>query len=262
MKRNYMLCFAGLLSLLLGGCAGAQSQMRFLGIEEAKRLATEEAGFSPEKVEFTETALNSRNGIDYYQIEFKAENEAYEYDIDALTGVVIDSSVPAAGAALDSKDSGAGGKDSAGMKMLTEEEAKEKALAHAGLTNEQAAFVKCKADHDDGVQIYNVEFYFEDKEYDYDIDAYTGEVIRFDYDAESYAASESGAMITAETAKELALSQVPGAALNDIFEFETDYDDGHTEYEGKIIYNGMEYEFSIDAYSGAFRSWETEPIDD
>ena len=160
MKRNYMLCFAGLLSLLLGGCAGAQSQMRFLGIEEAKRLATEEAGFSPEKVEFTETALNSRNGIDYYQIEFKAENEAYEYDIEALTGLLIDSSVPAAGAALDSKDSGAGGKDSAGMKMLTEEEAKEKALAHAGLTNEQAAFVKCKADHDDGVQIYNVEFYF------------------------------------------------------------------------------------------------------
>ena len=77
-----------------------------------------------------------------------------------------------------------------------------------------------------------------------------------------FLSSESGAMITAETAKELALSQVPGAALNDIFEFETDYDDGHTEYEGKIIYNGMEYEFSIDAYSGAFRSWETEPIDD
>ena len=28
-----------------------------------------------------------------------------------------------------------------------------------------------------------------------------------------------------------------------------------------IIYQGMEYEFEIDAYSGAIRSWETEPLD-
>lgn len=52
----------------------------------------------------------------------------------------------------------------------------------------------------------------------------------------------------------------PGATASDIREFETDYDDGRTEYEGKIVYDGMEYEFEIDGYSGAIRNWESEPV--
>lgn len=35
-------------------------------------------------------------------------------------------------------------------------------------------------------------------------------------------------------------------------------DDGRLEYEGTIYYNGVEYEFSIDGYSGAIRSWEVD----
>ena len=100
------------------------------------------------------------------------------------------------------------------------------------------------------------------KEYDYEIDASTGEVVSYDYDAESFAPPASqDSKISAQKAKELALAQVPGASESDIWEFDTDYDDGRIEYEGKIIYDGMEYEFEIDAYSGAFRSWEAEPID-
>ena len=78
----------------------------------------------------------------------------------------------------------------------------------------------------------------------------------------SAAASQSGNIISASRAKHLALAQVPGASERDIHEFEVDNDDGRIEYEGKIYYNNMEYVFEIDAYSGAFRSWEAEPIDD
>ena len=51
---------------------------------------------------------------------------------------------------------------------------------------------------------------------------------------------------------------MPGATVDDIRGFETDYDDGRLEYEGRIIYDGIEYEFEIDGYSGAIRSWEAE----
>lgn len=34
-----------------------------------------------------------------------------------------------------------------------------------------------------------------------------------------------------------------------------DYENGRTEYEGKIIYNGMEYEFEIDSI-GQIVGWE------
>ena len=53
-------------------------------------------------------------------------------------------------------------------------------------------------------------------------------------------------------------AQVPGAAEGDIREFSTDRDDGRLEYEGEIRYNGVTYEFEIDGYSGAIRSWETD----
>ena len=146
--------------------------------------------------------------------------------------------------------------------MITEDEAKTIALEKAGKTNDEVTFIQSKLDMDDGRQVYDVEFYTADyKEYDYEIDAYTGEVVSFDYDAEHYSQTNtSGGTMTADEAKELALSQVPGATASDIREFETDYDDGRTEYEGKIVYDGMEYEFEIDGYSGAIRNWESEPV--
>ncbi|MBP3486562.1 MAG: PepSY domain-containing protein, partial [Oscillospiraceae bacterium] len=59
-----------------------------------------------------------------------------------------------------------------------------------------------------------------------------------------------------------ALAQVPGATVDNIREFGVDYDDGRLEYEGKIYYDHMEYEFEIDGYSGAIRSWDVESVYD
>ena len=78
-------------------------------------------------------------------------------------------------------------------------------------------------------------------------------------DAEGYAPPvSSGTTISASQAKEIALAKVPGATVNNIYEFKQDWDDGRIEYEGSIYYSGMEYEFTIDAYSGAIREWEVE----
>lgn len=150
--------------------------------------------------------------------------------------------------------------------QLTAQQAKEKALARANLTLDEVVFVVCELDWEHGRQVYEVEFYTNDaREFDYEIDASTGEVLSYDYDAEHYTAPSTGSeggSISQERAKEIALAQVPGAALSDIREFETDYDDGRLEYEGKIFYGGMEYEFTIDGYSGAIREWEADSIYD
>ena len=76
------------------------------------------------------------------------------------------------------------------------------------------------------------------------------------------AKSEASAKITEDEAKKIALAQVPGAKETDIRGFEIDYDDGRLEYEGSIFYGELEYEFEIDGYSGAIRSWEVESIYD
>ena len=148
-----------------------------------------------------------------------------------------------------------------GSGTITEDQARQIAPDHAGLSASQVTFLKSRLDYDDGRQVYDVEFYSSDyTEYDYEIDAATGDILSYDSDAEGYAPPTANTTaITADQARQIALAEVPGATVNDIYEFELDRDDGRLEYEGTIYYNGMEYEFTIDGYSGAIRSWEAEP---
>ena len=136
----------------------------------------------------------------------------------------------------------------------------EAALNDAGVNESDTTRLKVSEDRDDGRKIYEIRFDVAEKEYDYEIDAMTGEIYSHDLDAEAYVPPVSGNEITAEEAKALALSQVPGATESDIVEFETDRDDGRISYDGKIHYDGMEYEFEIDGYSESIRSWDAEPI--
>ena len=283
MKRKAIpaLCAAGLLALALTGCGGgtAGGQAEYIGIDAAKAVALESAGVAEDDAVFSTAGLDKRNGMDYYAVDFTAGGQSYEYDIDAVTGVVIDSSsgggtaeTPAAGdddgtasAPAAASPSPSAGQTTGGQAAaVTEEQAREIALSHAGLTADQVTFVRSELDRDDGRLMYDVEFYTSDyKEYDYEIDAATGEILSYDYDAEGYSYQPNatpGTAITAEQARAIALAEVPGAAESDIYEFETDRDDGRLEYEGKIIYNNTEYEFTIDGYSGAIREWDAEPF--
>ena len=249
------------------GCTHQTSQEKYIGVDAAKTMALEASGAAEANAVFEKTEMDTKDGISYYEIDFSANGQKYEYDVDALTGVIIEShSQPVKTTNQTEPDNNqqlTGGKQEISSdNMITEDEAKEIALNHAGLKDEDVTFVKLGYEREIGYQKYEIEFYTSDyKEYDYEINAETGEIISYDYDAEYYTdASASNGKISAEEAKNIALSQVPGATAEDIYEFETDYDDGRLEYEGKIYYSSAEYEFSIDGYSGAIRSWEYEPI--
>lgn len=151
---------------------------------------------------------------------------------------------------------------------VTLEQAKQTALNHAGKTSSEVTFVKGKQDWDDGRKVYEIEFIVKSgsgyTEYDYEIDASTGKIISYDYDAEGYTPSNPGTSttITEAQAKQIALARVPGATTSNIYEFKLDWDDGRREYEGKIIYQYKEYEFAIDASTGAIIEWDVESIYD
>ena len=253
-KLVWMLWVAAVLGLVLTGCGQQRTQASYIGADAAKAIALVPAGIAEGAATFASVDLENRNGIDYYQVTFTADGKNYAYDIDAVTGVVISGT---------QNGGTGGGADASGTETAAvgEGKAKEIALNHAGLTEDQVTFVRSRLDWEDGRQVYDVEFYTSDyKEYDYEIDATTGEVLSYDYDAEGYAPSaDAGTQtISADRAKEIALAEVPGATTKDIYEFEVDRDDGRLEYEGTIYYNGVEYEFSIDGYSGAIRSWEVD----
>ena len=259
--------------LILAGCGSPTSvKAQPIGLEAAKAVALEDAGLSASAVSFSTTGLDRQGDTEYYAIDFTSGDSSYEYDIDAISGRVIECRIsqgtvaaaqPQTTAAPSNSQTGTKtsqtGTQSSG-ELIGEQAARDAALKHAGLSDSQVTFLKTKLDREDGRQVYEVEFYTQDyKEYDYEIDALTGEVYSYDYDVETYfQSSGSGSEITAEEAKALALAQVPGATESDIIEFKTDRDDGRIEYEGEILYSGMKYEFEIDGYSGAIRSWEVE----
>lgn len=151
---------------------------------------------------------------------------------------------------------------------VTLEQAKQTALTHAGKTAAQVQFVKAQQDWENGRMVYEIEFVVRSgnsyTEYDYEIDAATGQILSYDYDAESYAPPAqtpgSAVKISEAAAKQTALARIPGATAANIYEWKLDYDDGRPEYEGKIIYNNTEYEFTIDAATGSVTEWDVESI--
>ena len=163
------------------------------------------------------------------------------------------------------------------------EKAREIALAQLpGATLKEIDF-----DYDDGM-VYEAELLKDGYEYDLEIDALTGAVVKWEYEEDDHwsGTHESGpatgpessgsgtqttpspqpsqsqqqtTLITEQEAKNLVLAQVPGAT---IVEFERDTDDGRAIYKGEAVLDGREYEFEIDASTSAFLKWDADDVDD
>lgn len=243
--------------------------------EEAKTIALNHAGVKAADATFIQAKRDYENGRSVYEIEFVVVSGngylEYDYDIATADGSIVsyDYDIEGYTAPITTQP---GTTQTTGS--ITVEEAKTIALNHAGLTADAVTFVKAKQDYDDGRLVYEIEFVTSSGngylEYDYEIDAATGSILSYDYDAESYTpqpttttpGTATGALIDEATAKLTAVNQVPGASTSDIYEWKLDYDDGRWEYEGKIIYNQMEFEFTIDAATGAVIEWDVESIYD
>lgn len=145
------------------------------------------------------------------------------------------------------------------------EAAKQAALQHAGFDADSVNFTHVHLEFDDGRWQYDVEFHQGQEEYDYDIDAVTGEILAYDHDTDykkTVSAAETqtaGGRITEAEAKRLAL-QHAGISESDAqsLTIELDYDDGRAEYEVEWHVGEMEYTCDVDAYTGEILSFEAE----
>ncbi len=182
----------------------------------------------------------------------------------------------AAAAASGTESTGTSGTQTSGGQgtgaAVTEEEAKQIALEDAGIKEADTQAFYVKYELDDGRKKYDVEFYADGMEYDYEIDADTGEIISFDQDMEyslynngttgttsgtAGSSSTSQDILSEEEVAAIALERVPGADASHL-RLELDRDDGRVLYEGQIIYNGVEYEFEIDGQTGNVIEWSEE----
>ena len=147
---------------------------------------------------------------------------------------------------------------------ITAEEAQNAALAHAGIAESSVAQLEIEFDSEDGLMVYEVEFYAGGTEYDYDINARTGEVVNFSREGgiSGGTTGSSGPHIGEAAAKSAALTHA-GVSESDAsrIQVELDRDDGRTLYEVEFHVGRTEYSYEIDASSGAIVKAEQE-LDD
>lgn len=133
--------------------------------ETCQSIALQHAGVSASDAVFTKAELERDHGRNYYELEFYTSSASYEYEVDADDGSILSSQ-----------------REGHAQMSYSLEEAKAIALSDAGVSQSQAVFDKAEADEDDGRAVYELEFRVGGIEYEYEIDASTGAILKAERD--------------------------------------------------------------------------------
>ncbi len=268
-----------------------------IGEDAARQTALSDAGLSASDVTFGKVQLDNDDGRWQYEIEFYTSSGKYEYDIDAQSGSILSkeseathtvtppssptssaasaettpapsqttppstSSQTASTAPSTSSTPSTTTTPNTNPTLISEQAAKDAAASDAGLSSSSVTFTQVQLEKDDGRWEYEIDFYANNTEYDYTIDASTGSILQRESEQKpSYtnggtAGGGASSTISIDQAKSLVQAKAPNATL---VEISYDYDDGIPTYEGEMREGRTEYEFEIDARNGNFLKWETD----
>lgn len=217
-----------------------------IGMQAALEAAARYAGLTTADITDVDVDPELDENPAHYEVEFQVPGKGeLEYKVEAYTGQVLSGqadvtpSVPAAG--------------DVGL-----EAAKSAALKHAGLST--AVFTKAERDYDDGRLEYELEFHTDSAAYEVTVDAATGRVL--DYEKENLRGSTGSTDIGAQAAKAAALKHA-GLSESQVRELQAEWDNenGRAVYEVEFKSGGMEYDYVIDAATGAVLDHEVERDD-
>ncbi|MCM3709495.1 PepSY domain-containing protein [Sporosarcina luteola] len=136
-------------------------------------------------------------------------------------------------------------------KMISLQEAKQVATekVKGGIVTE------IELDRDDGRYHFDVDLKDGKYEYDLEVDAVTGEIIKFEKESDkNHKQVKSDKLLTKEEAIAIAKKRASGT----VKEIELDEDDGRKEYDIEMRDGEFKYEIELDAVTGEFLEFEKE----
>ena len=126
---------------------GSASSKQYIGEDKAKNIALTHADVSNPTMLHIEFDLD--DGVMVYDVEFYSDNIEYDYEINAVTGVIIEYNK----SFENSDDVSSGNND-----YLSKEEAKKISVDHAGVS---PSYVEIEFDYENGIAVYEIEFKYQ-----------------------------------------------------------------------------------------------------
>ena len=257
---------------------GSHGESDNVGSEEAAlAIALEHAGVTLDQLSWYEICLDFDDGIWVYEVEFVVGNTEYEYEINAITGEIIKFETefeddPHGAPPVTERPT-----QQPGSNFLSEDEIKAIVFNHAGVNANDVREFEIELDDEHGIWVYEVEFKAGNIEYDYVVNAVTGEIIKSETEVDddptaapgtprptAQPTQQPGSEFLSEDEIRAIVFNHAGVNANDVreFEIELDDEDGIWVYEVDFKAGNIEYDYVVNAVTGAIIRVETEIDDD
>lgn len=301
---------------------GEASDMAYIGKEKALEAALKDAGVSKADAKIIKIELDFDDGYMIYEVDFNAGNTEYEYEIDATTGKVLAKDVeqiqtavvptPTQAPASTPKPTVAPSQTATPTptqapasttpkatpvptpvpepSVISQDQAKANAFAHVGVNAGSVSALTVEYDRDDGK--YDVDFNVGSTEYDIEVNAYNGQIIKVEKDIDDdYVAPQQQApaptpkqaatpvptpvptvapapaptpvpqpsIISQDQAKNIALGHA--GVGSSVAELKVEYDGEDGKYDVEFKSGGYEFDYEINAANGSIMKAEKDKDD-
>ena len=159
----------------------------FISKNEVKDIIAENMNVNKGDLYFEDIDFEFDKGV--YEVEVYYQNRDYEYKIDAKEGKVIYTDFRNINT-NNNNSNGSNNSNSNNQNSLNNvtasislDEAKNIAVTSAGVDINSVKFTREELDHDNHTLVYELEFFYNNIEYDYEINATTGDIISYDKDS-------------------------------------------------------------------------------
>ena len=256
----------------------AATTTNYITQTKAKTAALNHAKVSTAQAYDVDIDLERGRSQTYYDVEFKANGYEYDYQINATNATVINSYKKAlkttktntTTTAKSNTNKNNTANKTTKVSYIGTQKAQSIALSHAKLTAAKVTGLKAELDRENGVYIYDVDFKSGNYEYDYDINATTGKIIKSQKKAIKKATNTTKRTTAATTtvktsyigiakAKTIALNHAKVSASKARgVKAELDRERGIYVYEVEFKSGRFEYDYTINATTGKVISFDKE----
>ncbi len=157
-----------ILALAVVFCLAVTAAFAAVSMQQAQKIALADAKVP--SANFTKTKLDFGDFGQKYELKFTAGGYKYEYEVLSETGEIIEKSKERSGWKF---------KQIPATKSITPIQAQEIAFKHAKKRTEAVGY---ELDHEGIISVYEIKFFVNGWEYEYDINAANGEICKYSWE--------------------------------------------------------------------------------